>query len=203
MKVLVVSRTRMQSGICIGALAGDGMNVRLIPPGRQNHPDDAAYQIGEVWDMELRPLPGEPPHVEDHLIQGARRIGRAASPASLIPSRAAVWRGPPSAIFDGTLRYRNTGRAYVGRDAVPSGSVGFWVPDRALESQLLWGKHGYVYWWPDGRRAAFRYVGLDSPIETIPAGSLVRVSLARWWSPPDDPDAVDCCYAQISGWYLD
>lgn len=192
----------MQSGVCIGGLTTDGANVRLLPAGRQNHPEDAPYAIGDVWEMELTPIAATvPPHVEDHRVGGATKIGRAPSLTTLIPSRAPVWRGGPESLFDGALKYRSSGRAYVGRDQVPPSSVGFWLPDRPLESRSLFGKPGYVYEMPGGRRVSFRYVGYEAPIPSIRAGTLVRVSLARWWRPLDDPDGEECCYAQVSGWY--
>lgn len=192
----------MQSGVCIGGLTRDGVNVRLIPRGRQNHPENAAYEIGDIWEMELTPVPqADAPHVEDHTIDRATRIGRARSLATLIPSRAAVWRGGPDSVFGGALRYRTSGRAYIAREAIPACSVGFWIPDRPLESRSLSGKPGYVYQWQDGRNATFRYVGFEPPIPIIRSGSLIRVSLARWWRPPDDPSVEESCYAQISGWY--
>ncbi|MFH1320564.1 MAG: hypothetical protein ABII90_07920 [Bacteroidota bacterium] len=42
------------------------------------------------------------------------------------------------------------------------------------------------------------YVGFQNPVDKIPAGTLVRISLARWWSPNEDEER---CYLQLSGWY--
>ena len=36
----------------------------------------------------------------------------------------------------------------------------------------------------------------------IPAGTLVRVSLAHWWRPEDDHTGELRCYVQLSGWFL-
>ena len=47
-----------------------------------------------------------------------------------------------------------------------------------------------------------KYVGEESPIKVIPAGTLVRLSLARWWRPEDsEPNFEERCYLQLSGWY--
>ena len=62
---------------------------------------------------------------------------------------------------------------------------------------------------PDGRGyivkdvlRGLKYVGEESPIKVIPAGTLVRVSLARWWRPEDsEPNFEKRCYLQLSGWY--
>ena len=46
------------------------------------------------------------------------------------------------------------------------------------------------------------FVGFQEPLEIIPAGTLVRVSLAHWWQPEDTPDVEERCYAQLSGWFF-
>ena len=43
------------------------------------------------------------------------------------------------------------------------------------------------------------YVGFEEAVETIPAGTLVRVSLARWWD--TNGTTEDRCSLQLSGWY--
>ena len=45
------------------------------------------------------------------------------------------------------------------------------------------------------------YVGYEAPVLVIPAGSLVRVSLARWWHKPNAPDEGETCSLQLSGWF--
>ena len=47
------------------------------------------------------------------------------------------------------------------------------------------------------------FVGFQEPIEIIPAGMLLRVSLAHRWRPKDQPDAEERHYAQISGWFFE
>ena len=46
------------------------------------------------------------------------------------------------------------------------------------------------------------FVGFQEPLEIIPAGTLLRVSLAHWWRPEDTPEAEECRYAQLSGWFF-
>jgi hypothetical protein len=50
-----------------------------------------------------------------------------------------------------------------------------------------------------GKDVWITYVGFEPAIELITHGSLVRVSLARWWRPDDDSE--ERCYLQLSGWY--
>ena len=59
----------------------------------------------------------------------------------------------------------------------------------------------YRYPTPDGGRT-LTFVGFQEPIGTIPAGALVRVSLAHWWRPEDDHSGELRCYVQLSGWFL-
>ena len=64
----------------------------------------------------------------------------------------------------------------------------------------------------DGKRIRYRYptaddgrtltfVGFQQPLPQIPAGTLLRVSLAHWWRPDEMPDGELRCYVQLSGWY--
>lgn len=43
------------------------------------------------------------------------------------------------------------------------------------------------------------YVGFQNEIDTITTGSLVRLSLARWWTKNNSVDKR--CYLQLSGWF--
>ncbi len=45
-----------------------------------------------------------------------------------------------------------------------------------------------------------KYVGAERAIPVIPAGTLIRVSLARWWA-PEGSEMEERCYVQLSGWY--
>jgi hypothetical protein len=98
-------------------------------------------------------------------------------------------------LFGGKLDYTNSGTAFIGPDDVPAKSTGFWLPDEDLVLNA------------DGKRyeiagTSISYVGSETPPKTIVAGTLVRVSLARWWKPEDaDDDFPERCYLQVSGWY--
>ena len=66
--VLIVSRTQMASGVCIGAIdENSGELVRLHNNRGANLPADAPYQIGDRWNVNIqtswhvRPRP----HIED------------------------------------------------------------------------------------------------------------------------------------------
>ena len=58
----------------------------------------------------------------------------------------------------------------------------FWRPDKPLTLDDSGMRLHYCYSTPDGR-AKLAFVGFQKPVNEIPAGTLVRVSLAHWWRP--------------------
>ena len=75
-------------------------------------------------------------------------------------------------------------------------SVGFWIADRNLYFQSNYNKYNYS----DGDIFQLPYVGVDNPINIIQKGTVIRVSLARWWSKNNETEAR--CYLQLSGFYI-
>ena len=61
-------------------------------------------------------------------------------------------------------------------------------------------KTKYDYRDSTGKWYHITYVGIDKLPDTIPAGSLIRLSLAHWWH-PENTDTVDRCFLQLSGVY--
>ena len=99
-------------------------------------------------------------------------------------------------MFDGLVAFTNNGSGYISESTgLPGRSTGFWIPD----APLIRDDRRYIY--NDGlldRRLTF--VGVTQPIDVILQGSLVRVSLARWWYRRNaDPDFEERCYVQLSG----
>ena len=87
------------------------------------------------------------------------------------------------------------------RSGVPPYSTMFWRPDQPLTRIEDSKRLRYRYPTPDGG-CTLVFVGFQEPIEVIPAGALVRVSLAHWWRPDDRPDDEQRCYVQLSGYFL-
>lgn len=178
-------------------------------------PTSAPYQIGEVWDLDLEPPSRtDPPHVEDVIVRGGRKT-HEGTPQQVVTwlRRFAPgmqppfwWEGDLKAVFDGRLRSSRPssghGTGYVVREALPATSTGFWVPD----GDLVWdGEKKYEYHPPEGSPFALApsvsqiaYVGEPDPVGTITAGTVVRLSLARWHTLGHYPEA---CWLQLSGWY--
>lgn len=198
--VLIVSKTKMANGVCVGGINEQtGELIRLHNERGGNLSADAPYEIGDRWEMSVETAWNvrEAPHVEDKqtiAIQKLNNVGisgiidyvKSHNPGNRL------YEGPLNGTFDGCLQ----SRTYVTRNLVPEFSTQFWIPDEGLRHVVSFGKDYYLY-----RNHKIKYVGLLSAVELIPAGSLVRLSLANWYDMNGEwPE--DRCYLQISGWYL-
>jgi hypothetical protein len=199
-RVLIVSKTRMRGAhVCVGGhdLDNDMRSLRLMQPDGTNMPSDTRFDIGQVWELDYRPSPHiRKPHVEDVMVgqRGARQIDTVSPLGPFLRSRVTTWKGVP---FEGTLMRTGSGAGYVASEGpFPSCSTGYWLPEPAL---VFDGDGRYVFY-VDGGRRRIRYVGVADPADRIEIGTLVRVSLARPWSPPNAPEGL---YLQISGCYED
>ena len=76
MKVVIVAKTRMGSGACIGGLTFDGRSVRLIASDAgTNDQFNKEYEIGDVWDVDFAPEANIiPPHVENIIVHQKRQL---------------------------------------------------------------------------------------------------------------------------------
>ena len=136
MKVVIVAKTRMGSGACVGALTFDGRSLRLIAIDREtNDQFNMDYQVGEVWDVETRPDPDIiPPHVENVIVTGNRLLAPISEIETFIEQQMPPISGGPEAIFDGLAQMTKAGALYIAeRTGLPSRSTMFWIPDRPLQ----------------------------------------------------------------------
>lgn len=204
MKAVVVAKTRMGKNICVGAVAcKGGQLLRLIPR------DGAEYHSWHAFDAEVGAvieLTGEdagddsdPPHVEDYIVDRWQSDGSSIkSLGQWLRHNCEVWRGNRSTLFGGKLQFTSSGKGHLKRGLpLPSQSVGFWEIPAQLSRQPD-GKHLRLVGSPS---VTAPYVGLAPCPDKVPAGALVRVSLARWWQ-PDDGGFPEACWLQISGHYL-
>ncbi|MCC6169023.1 MAG: DNA helicase RecQ [Caldilineaceae bacterium] len=206
MNVLIVAKTRMGTGACIGAITKRGESVRLLAADAEvNERFNLEYEIGDVWEL-LDCSPPEaiiPPHTEDLVVWSKRRLRTSNKLLAAIRRFMPPACGGLDVLYGGMLQLSNSGRVYVGQDAIPKTSTLFWQPDRPLHFLISSRGHfRYAYPGDEGGRY-LTYVGFQPPVETLPAGILLRVSLARWWQPRDHPEEEPRCYAQISGWFED
>src|SRR5436190_16074799 len=185
MRVLIVAKTHMGKGAaCVGGLdIAEHKGVRLLPANGGHQREDTEYEVGQIWELECKP-PREvtPPHVEDMLVLSKQLEGRAPNLRAFLTKYVQPWTGPPNQTFENLVRSTYEGHGYINEIVgVPSMSTGFWLPDRELSQETVKSK---VYY-RSGKAGVclLPYVGFGPPVEAIPAGTLVRLSLARWWRP--------------------
>lgn len=203
MLVTIVAKTRMGGGACIGGITGDGRSVRLIAPdmGFNDHFNNE-YEVGDVWEVEADP-PSEikPPHTENIHVRTSHRVGRNENPIELIRMHMTPRDGGIEELYGGMVQGKPGGPLYIAASTgVPSFSTMFWCPDRDLVRDVNGKRIRYRYPTGDGGRT-LTFVGFQEPPKVIPAGTLLRVSLAHWWRPVEYPEVELRCYLQLSGWF--
>jgi hypothetical protein len=209
-KVLIVAKTHMGSGkACVGGLSlRTYKSVRLRLPGDNNHPYNTPYEVGQIWTMDLRPVPHlTPPHIEDMIFTNHNYITSHPNMRGKLLQHVQPWKGGLTQLFDGYLQ-GDRDKCFISRSGgIPSCSTGYWLTTIPLSLSNVYGKAYYLiksvtHKGPDFYRATFsiRYVGFADPLPELPANTLIRVSLARWWK--QEEHSEERCYLQISGWYL-
>lgn len=204
MEILITSKTHKGKAACVGGLViSNNRLVRLLNPGNWDQFADTDLDIGDVWNINFQDIDDvEPPHIEDVIIQSKDYVRKIENISDfIINSGVTIYRGAPNQIFDGRLDWSGNGSGYIGnRDNLPANSVGFWISNKDL---VLDEDDKHYTYESDNRFATskrFPYVGFEPKVDRIPAGTLMRMSLARWWK-PEDSDINERCYLQLSGWY--
>ncbi|WP_276166750.1 dual OB domain-containing protein [Zobellia alginiliquefaciens] len=216
MRILITSKTRYGSKhACVGGLNLENKSfVRLLNPGGIKKPEgwyqflDTPLNIGDIWDIDIKISPyTKAPHIEDVFIGKKTKIEQIDDLDSFIKeSGVEIWEGHIDKLFDGCLSWLKNGSGYLAetQDEFPKYSVGFWVSDK----DLILHKERYFYKYKTlgifESEKSLKWVGFEKPPKLIPKGTLIRVSLAKWWPPRyklEKYNAPHGCYLQISGWY--
>lgn len=198
MKVVVVGKTRMYNDQwCIGGLRlRDWASVRLLPPGLgRAWPTDTPLNVGSVVEVEgARPAQVVLPHTEDFRISHLVHLGRYTGdlPADICRNVQVARKGGVPVFEDCLCRIPPRSLA-IRHGKVPNFSTQFWIAHRPLIHEVARERD---YFRIGGARVI--YVGAQEPVAVVAAGSLVRLSLARWWAPGDQEEA---CFLQVSGWW--
>lgn len=204
MDVLILSKTHMNNGkCCVGGITGSGRYVRLLTPTGENQPENTDLKPRQVWEVEFTERPNmTPPHVEDVLVSSRKIKGSLKDEITILEfikqRNIEIWQGSPDILFDGKIKWTNNGSGFINKEAVSEHSVGFWIADKDLTKSIYFNKPRYSYQGSNGWRS-LPYVGFDEPLEVIPKGTLIRVSLARWWDTKGTTELR--CPLQLSGWY--
>tara|TARA_B100000674_G_scaffold351734_1_gene294950 strand:+ start:4334 stop:5008 length:675 start_codon:yes stop_codon:yes gene_type:complete len=205
MDVIIVSKTKMNNGVCVGGVLANGRFVRLLQSNGYNQYSDTEFEIGDVYTITFSERQNAvPPHVEDILVNTFEHKFTFETIDKMVEYltdklKIKIWRGSPDILFDNCLLWTDNGSGYASEEGgIPEHSVGFWIPDRDLKKKIFHKKVRYSYPKTTNWRS-MPYVGFEEAVETIPAGTLVRVSLARWWD--TNGTTEDRCSLQLSGWY--
>lgn len=201
--ILIVSKTKMQNGVCVGGINEDTCElIRLHNNNGGNLRADAPYEIGDRWEICVASAwnPRQPPHIEDRQTTPFRKIDNIGIEGikNFIKSHSFGNRlvtGRIENAFEGCLNFCGT-KNFINKKRVPAFSTQFWIADQDLRHTVLYDdKHFYYY---DNIR--LKYVGFQNHMDRIPAGTIIRLSLANWWD--GDGSGEMRCYLQLSGWYL-
>ncbi|MDR1895207.1 MAG: hypothetical protein LBR10_00260 [Prevotellaceae bacterium] len=208
-KILIVSKTRLSNDlVCVGGIDMEkSLSVRLLDRnGYHETTSDCPYNIREVWEVEYISSPRPLPHSEDINVRSRKKTDILKQDISILDilrkCNFNVYTGSIRNVFEGKLKCTGSGSFYISEESVPQNSTCFWICDKNIARQDYRSKIKYNY--NDGSRSwgyKISYVGLDeNPAQIIQQGTLVRLSLAHWWS-PDDSEDEERCYLQLSGWY--
>lgn len=202
--VLILSKTQMNNNqVCVGGLTLNGRYVRLLDENGNNQPENTDLAPKQAWEIEFNERPNNtPPHVEDILVINRVRKGSLKDEITIkdfIEKRnIPIWKGSPDNLFDNLIQWTSSGSGYIDNaGGVPQHSVGFWISDKDLRRKDY---NGIRYQSPStsGWRS-IKFKGIENPVDVIPAGTLIRVSLARWKA--FDENETPKCWLQLSGWY--
>lgn len=208
MKVLIVSKTHMKTGVCVGGITPEGRFVRLLDSFGHNQPNDCPFKIKELYEITFKEKQSLiPPHTEDILVENFKFLGRLKDHIRMIDYitsiKANICKGNIDNLFDKSLNFTTNGNGYINSSKVPQQSVSFWIADKDLIKYIDSDENVRYKYQPDdpwSPEIQIKYVGLQPIEDTIPKGTLLRVSLARWWA-PDNIEIEKRCYLQLSGWY--
>ncbi|MDR3366721.1 MAG: hypothetical protein LBO71_07125 [Prevotellaceae bacterium] len=193
--------------VCVGAIDLDkSIPVRLMDStGHYELREECPYSIREIYEVEYEHNPRPLPHSEDTIVLSREKIGEIQQDAILYVLnnlKLKIYTFGIRETFEGKLNCTDSGRLYISEENVPKNSTCFWICDRDLKRDDFHEKIRYCY--NDGTKPwgyKIAYVGLDdNPAQLIPKGTLIRLSLAHWWSPEDSTDKKRC-YLQLSNWY--
>lgn len=202
--VLILSKTQMNNNqVCVGGLTLKGRYVRLLDENGNNQPENTDLAPKQAWEIEFVERENNvPPHIEDIIVQRRTRKGSLNNTITIkdfIEKRnIPIWRGNPDQLFDQLIQWTPSGSGYIDRNGgIPNHSVGFWISDKDLKRKDY---KGVRYQYPSTTEwRSIKFKGIEEPVDIIPAGTLIRVSLARWVS--FNEGEAPKCWLQLSGWY--
>ena len=200
--ILIVSKTQMKNGVCVGGIdEGTCELIRLHNEHGGNLSFDTPYEIGDRWEMNIQAAwnARPKPHTEDKQTSPIRKIENVGIQGIIDFVQSHDWglrltAGALQHTFEGCMIMEGN-KNYVSCPKVPSFSTQFWIADEDLIHTIHLGYHYYKY-----KGTRIKFVGYQNHTERIPAGTIIRLSLANWWN--GDGSGERRCYLQLSGWYI-
>lgn len=203
-EVLIVDKTKTSSETySVGGIQLDSLrSLRLFPPTRNDHPMDTPLDIGQVWEFTLQEMsPAEimAPHVEDIRVIGAKKLRTMSfdQVKAFVLENIGAPIVHPKDLFYGRLQYKQSEKKRITPDGgIPLKSTGFWRLDIDLILQEVDNRARYICIdHNDGRTIIdIPFVGEQAIEEVIPAETLLRLSLSRWFN--------EGYWLQLSGWFI-
>jgi hypothetical protein len=195
-EVLIVGKTRKKLSACIGGvLLADSRAVRIHKANGSDLPLDTQVDVGQVWNITFEDQKHcRPPHTENINVKSAKFVRNQANLKDTLSQslQIPITEGSPFKLYEGLVLStgNSSGALYIGPTQVPGYSTTFW----RLDANLVYaGKH-YTY-----GHYKLAWVGFVDPISVVPAGTLVRISLATYYQPTYAPPGY---YLQLSGWFF-
>lgn len=208
--VLIVGKTKLNKGeVCIGGVSGSGKFLRLINPDGSNQPSNTIIDLRDIWRIDYSNRKEIiPPHNEDVIVHNWEKrsvLDESKTVKEFLNKiKVNIHEGHPNGLFENTLKWSGKGSGFLPNDkTIPTNSVGFWIPDRDLNKIQREDYKGIRYEYPtDNGNRNLPFKGFHSnPPEIIPSGTLLRVSLGRWWHGPNEDWDNPACFLQLSGWF--
>lgn len=201
-QVLVVCKTIMKQGLCLGGFTLDHkQKIRLLTADGQNQPTNTPFQVGEIWECLLDPVRDtQKPHTEDMRVLRQHRLRHMSDVKAFLLSAL----DPPRRLgetFGNYLQLTGRGSAYVSEErGLPDYAHAFWHLQEGLLLQRDGKRAYFVFAKAKPRPFRLPYVGVGTCPKRIPPGSLLHLSLARPWQPK--PSVEKRCHLQLSGVFV-
>jgi hypothetical protein len=190
----------MGSYACVGGFdISNRRAVRLLGPRGENQPLTTPFALHDLWRLDYEPERRlRYPHIEDVRVVSQARITAHSDGLQRALQDIEVCTGPLDDIFERQVQWTSHGSGYVNEEGgVPAQSICFWRALTDLSCQTDGSSAYYIAEVAPSRR--LKYVGLEPAARLLRAGTLLRLSLARWWTPEDAIE--ERCYLQLSGWF--
>ena len=193
--------------VCVGGFdIIQHSNVRLLTPSGENQDFESPLTVHKVIKAVYRRqnVRLKHPHTEDVRLLDYEFLEVTSSDLLRFQNLWPIVAGPIERTFSGSLSREGSMSLSVRESNVPDHSVCFWRLDQPLLQDVdyfeRFNKRIYNYR-IGASRVRLPFVGLQGAERMLRAGTVVRLSLARWWRPENADYSDKRCQLQLSGWY--